>query len=252
MVSCLEPVVHRLGEVQAGSFSRVIDRLLVSLGLGRSFASLGWGLAFGTTNGRLGSGCFEFGFGSSLPVFPHLDVRAVDVLRRDLEPVVSKPLPGDSTSLTDDFHGLFALALVVVHFREVAEELAERLVLLVVLVSVADDLFRGHESLLEVTSLHQDEELDLFQLADVELVLDAVSLEPGDGDGVLAVFVALLGEENRDDGELGSEPQADVRVLSLLFRLFKGAEAFVLQRRGWSVVNFLVCLVSLLSSCWLG
>lgn len=179
--------------------------MFFSLGRSFVFASLGRGLAFRSSSTRsLGSHCLKFALSSLFPVFPHLNVLAVDVLRKDLEPIISESFPSDSASFRDDFDSFLTLALVVVHFGEVSEELAQRLVLLVELVAVADNFFGLDESLLKITCLHKDQKLNLLQLTNKKLVLDAVSFQSSDSDSIFTVLVSLLSEQDRNDSQFGS------------------------------------------------
>lgn len=61
-----------------------------------------------------------------------------------------------------------------------------------VLISMASDFFGYQLGLLEIPTLHMYQELDLFELSDVELILDCLGLESGDCNRISAVFIPLL------------------------------------------------------------
>jgi len=90
---------------------------------------------------------------------------------------------------------------------------------------VVGNALGNQECLLQVSRLNVDLELNLQKLSDVELVLHALGFEPGHSDGVFAVFIALLGKQDGDNGDLGSQPETDVRMATPVTRFCCSTEA---------------------------
>jgi len=168
----------------------------------------------------ISKGCFKLFFGGLLAIIPDLDIAmAVDVLLIDLEAVSKDSVSGVSSGFLNDNKSLRALVLVIENLTVIAQELTEIGVSLEVLLSMLPNILRVLVGLFQVTRLDMDQELHFEQATEVQLILNTLSFKASHSDGISAIFVPLLSKEDVYYLELGTEPQLDVRMRSLVARL---------------------------------